>query len=848
MSNFTFDAMPIWLPSPGGQRSVLIKYFFTLLGLAFVYLAALRIIFHPLRKIPGPKLAALTGWYEFYFDVVDNGTLVKHLPRIHQKYQSPVIRISPYHVHVNDPEFYHVVYRAGTDYLKAPYFYKGLGNPESLISILDPAKHRIFRNTIAPLFSPASIDSFAPRIHQLIQKTAGKIAEELETRQPISIQHLFRCFGVDMVYVTLFGRPDEFVENYKQPHGLIQSMDQFTDRMWLIKHFPFLNKFTQRLPSRFQLPGYASFLKQCEAWVEETRARRVKGQMTTAEGITTVFDAMLQPNEDKHYDSRTSTELIDEAALLIIAGSDTSAYTLTCATYYLLSTPVALDALREELDAKRCQRQPDAPAICAWDGNLSYQQLNAFSESFAAHLLDLGTASTSFIPLYLEKSKWTAVAMLATLKVGAAFVLLDPSHPPHRLRQICLDIRATTVLGSTRDKNIAELLGVANFIALDDDKILKQGSGLQLPRLQRSPSNPAYAVFTSGSTGRPKGVVMEHAAFTTSAQEFIQRTGLGVGSRVFQFASYAFDVSIADHLATLIAGGCVCIPSEQDRVNRLPETIQNFHVNWVDLTPSVARLLSPKQVPELRTLVLAGEPMSKQDILTWAPHVDLINHYGPAECAIGTSLSSPIEPDAEAGNIGYSMSCLSWVVDPEDHNSLLPFGEIGELVVEGHIVARGYLHDQANSDSPFISVPSWLESLRPDSSPTAPLYKTGDLVRYMSDGSMQYVGRKDNLVKIRGQRVQPEEIELYIQKCSVSPIEVAVEVVHLPGGDSALVAFVAQNVSEMQTRLLSPTGDFATWALDLQRRLPEFLPAYMIPSFALPVSRLPLTSGGKVNR
>ncbi|GES60363.1 cytochrome P450 [Aspergillus terreus] len=253
------------------------------------------------------------------------------------------------------------VYRAGTDYLKAPYFYKGLGYPESLISILDPAKHRNFRNTIAPLFSPASINLYAPRIHQLILKTASKIAEGLETGQPISIQRLFRCFGVDMVYVTLFGRSDEFVEKYTQSHGLIESMDQFTDRMWLIKHFPFLNKFTQRLPSRFQLPGYARFLKQCENWVKETQARRAKGQMTTEEGITTVFDAMLQPSEENDHRSRTLTELIDEAALLIIAGSDTSAYTLTCATYYLLTTPLALAALREELDSAKSSIQE-----CNW--------------------------------------------------------------------------------------------------------------------------------------------------------------------------------------------------------------------------------------------------------------------------------------------------------------------------------------------------------------------------------------------------------------------------------------------------------------------------------------------------
>ncbi|KAF3492424.1 nonribosomal peptide synthetase [Arthroderma uncinatum] len=394
---------------------------------------------------------------------------------------------------------------------------------------------------------------------------------------------------------------------------------------------------------------------------------------------------------------------------------------------------------------------------------------------------------------------------------------------------------------------MADSLGVAKFVVLKDEQTWKCQTPRPLPH-QRSSSSPAYAVFTSGSTGRPKGVVVEHAAFTTAAHGFIQRTGLGVKSRVFQFASYAFDVSIADHLATLMAGGCVCIPSDPDRLNRLPETIHKFQVNWMDLIPSVARLLSPKEIPLLTTLVLAGEPMSEQDITSWAPHVNLINHYGPAECAIGTSLSSPIEPNAEPGNIGHSMGCLSWVVDPENHNRLLPFGEVGELVIEGHIVARGYVHDQTDDNSPFISNPVWLRKLRSNSSPPAPLYKTGDLVRYVSDGSLQYIGRKDHLVKIRGQRIQPEEVEYYVQKCSLKPICSIVQALQLSNGDSALIAFISQDVADLQISLQPPNYDFVAWASNIQRQLAEFLPAYMIPSFVLPVSQLPLTNGGKVNR
>ncbi|KAL4879974.1 cytochrome P450 [Aspergillus karnatakaensis] len=320
-----------------------------LLLLPAIWLALRRLYWHPLSKIPGPLLAGLTGWWEFYFDVIEGGTLVKILPRLHQKYNSPVIRISPNHVHVNDPEFYHVVYRAGTDYGKAPHFYKALVYPEALIAIMDPKRHRVYRNTIAPLFSPAAIELCA----QVILTAAEKIREGFQTGQAVDMERLFRCFSVDIIYVTLFGQKDEFVKDYTRAHPLIASMDQITHGMWLAKHFPVINKLPLYLPAALtapQLAGYAKFREQCNAWVEEVRQRREQGQMTTSDGITTIFDAMLQPSEEKGYKARTSNELINEAALFILAGSDTSAYSLTTAVYYLLTNVKALSRLREELD------------------------------------------------------------------------------------------------------------------------------------------------------------------------------------------------------------------------------------------------------------------------------------------------------------------------------------------------------------------------------------------------------------------------------------------------------------------------------------------------------------------
>ncbi|RDW72768.1 cytochrome P450 [Aspergillus mulundensis] len=330
-----------------------------------VWVAFKRLYWHPLSSIPGPALAGLTGWWEFYYDVVDNGTLVKNLPRLHREYRSPVIRISPNHVHVNDPEFYHVVYRAGTDYGKAPHFYKALIYPEALIAIMDAKRHRVYRNTIAPLFSPAAIDLCAPRIKDVVLKAAAKLDDGLRSGNPVNAERLFRAVSVDVIYVTLFGQPDEFVQDYEHDHGLIISMDKITHGMWLAKHFPIINDVAPYLPPALtssKLSGYAQFRKQCEAWVEGVQQRREKGQLTTADGLTTIFDAMLQPSEERGYKARTPKELIDEAALFILAGSDTSAYSLTNATYYLLTNPRVLDRLRTELDAAEAFIRD-----CDWD-------------------------------------------------------------------------------------------------------------------------------------------------------------------------------------------------------------------------------------------------------------------------------------------------------------------------------------------------------------------------------------------------------------------------------------------------------------------------------------------------
>ncbi|PHH63980.1 hypothetical protein CDD82_1812 [Ophiocordyceps australis] len=213
------------------------------------------------------------------------------------------------------------------------------------------------------------------------------------------------------------------------------------------------------------------------------------------------------------------------------------------------------------------------------------------------------------------------------------------------------------------------------------------------PKTAVSPSNAAFVLFTSGSTGTPKGLVQQHSSVCSVNAAYHDSLFLNHSSRVLNFAAYTFDVSTVDVFATLSLGGCVCIPSEAERLNDLEGAIQRFNVTWIDLTPSfaVASIPDPRRVPSLQTLVLAGEPLQPHHAAHFVGRVPrVINCYGPAEA--GGCLAQICEAGDAAPAVGRAMpSARCWVVDVRDARRLASVGAVGELVVEGPTLARGYL-------------------------------------------------------------------------------------------------------------------------------------------------------------
>ncbi|KAL5363806.1 hypothetical protein BJX96DRAFT_178400 [Aspergillus floccosus] len=516
--------------------------------------------------------------------------------------------------------------------------------------------------------------------------------------------------------------------------------------------------------------------------------------------------------------------------------------------------PSPVSACVHDLIQRHAVQRPESPAVNAWDGAFTYRELDDLSSRLAVHLSARGVGPNVVVPLCFEKTKWTPVAIMGVLKAGGAFLLLDTSWPLQRLKDICVEVDSCLVVSSTTQEAVSrELAPMVVTVGDGCHQWCLEHESQAITRPMAQPADALYVVFTSGSTGKPKGIVIEHRSYCSGALDHIRAYNLTPQSRVLQFSSYAFDISIVEQLSVLIAGGCVCVISESQRKDNLAEAVSALQANHAMLIPSVARLCRHEDLYTIKSLSLAGECMQETDVAYWAEHVHLMNGYGPAECS-GLSLIQPsVLPHTDPQNIGYPVGSVSWVVDPRDHNKLVPVGAVGELLIEGPIVGRGYINNPQKTAEAFINPPSWLRALRAKCD--SRLYKTGDLVRANADGSLSILGRKDRQVKLRGQRLELGEVEANVQHCFVDAWDVVAEVI-TPAGSSKplLVAMVLlsgdrADYSKAENKLLSePSVKFAKDASEAENKLRQTVPNFMVPSIFIPLTRIPRTHSDKVDR
>lgn len=519
------------------------------------------------------------------------------------------------------------------------------------------------------------------------------------------------------------------------------------------------------------------------------------------------------------------------------------------------------EVLLHDMALEHARLTPDAPAICSWDGNFSYKELDDLTSRLAVHLIGVGVSPETFVLSCFEKSAFAIIARLAILKAGGAYISIDASDPPTFLDSVISRAGVTVMLTSPEyASNYTSLISKIISITGDMLKELPQASGPACSTVQ--PGNACLILFTSGSTGQPKGIIQEHRSYATAIRDYNKVLGLGRHSRVFQFDDYAFDISNNDYLTALTAGGCCCVPTAEKTLAGLVENINKMKANMSFMTPTIAIQLAPQDVPSLELLCVGGEPMSNDLIMKWGPHVKLVNQYGMGEAATFCAYND----NPKAGHnavVGKSGSGAIWIANPSSPERPVPVGAVGEILIEGPHLSRGYLDDLCQKpDVGFLStVPQWIAELHPSRASTTRIYRSGDLGRYLHDGTVEHMGRKDTLLKLNGGRVESTEVE-YVMRKTLSPGDFTV--VDMLGeidgvDDPKLVAFVylADNptnllpgIPDKEMSFLPITNRFRASALveRMRHEIDSTLPKHMMPNLFILVDRIPRTRSNKLDR
>jgi amino acid adenylation domain-containing protein len=491
-----------------------------------------------------------------------------------------------------------------------------------------------------------------------------------------------------------------------------------------------------------------------------------------------------------------------------------------------------------ELVEAQVRRTPDAVAVTCNNQSLTYAELNQRANQLAHYLVASGVQTGSLVAIYMDRSLDMLLAVLATLKSGAAYVPLDPMYPRDRLAFMLSDSSPAVLL--TQQKMLDQLPpDVANAICIDSawDDIAKQSAENVQSGATRK--NLAYVIYTSGSTGKPKGVCLPHRALTNLIFWQWDNSHLPQSSRTIQFTSLSFDVSFQEIFSTWCSGGTLVVVSEalrRDPISLLrflrEENIARLFLPFVALQHLAEIAQEEKDLPNLFEIITAGEQLRVTRHLAALfrrmPQCKLYNHYGPSESHVVTSFRMTGVPDTwpSLPPIGKPIANTQiYILDP--FLNPVPVGVSGELYIGGISLANGYLN------RPELTA----ERFTPDPfarTPGSRLYKTGDVARMLPDGNIECLGRSDHQVKIRGFRIELGEVETALtQHSAVRQAAVAVRE-DIPG-DKRLVAYLVSNADDLDIR-------------ELRGYLARFLPEYMVPSGFSILPALPLTPSGKVDR
>jgi amino acid adenylation domain-containing protein len=493
-------------------------------------------------------------------------------------------------------------------------------------------------------------------------------------------------------------------------------------------------------------------------------------------------------------------------------------------TWNASAAPAPVVACAHDLVSAQAARAPEAAALLFEGQGVTYGELEARANRLARYLRNFGVGRESVVGVAVGRSPAAIVALLAVMKAGGAYLPLDPTLPEERLRFMMEDAGLTVLV--SEDRVLDDLPGVSvPAIAVDGSAAMIDAESAEpLPPLA-TPDSAAYVIYTSGSTGKPKGVVVEHRGLGNLAAAQARVFGVAPGSRVLQFASLNFDASVSEIVVTLAAGATLVLAAQEAMLPGpdLARTLVDCAVSVVTLPPSALAVLPVGAFPALRTLVVAGEACPEEIVNRWAPGRCFVDAYGPTEATVCATMG---ECAAGGGkpSIGRPMDNVRvYVLDAR--GGPVPVGVPGELHIGGVGVARGYLHRPELTAERFVADPF----------AGGRMYRSGDRARWLPDGRLDFLGRVDHQVKLRGYRVELGEIEAWLLEHG-DVREAAVVLREDRPGDQRLVAYVV------------PHAVPAPEAVVLRDFLAARVPSYMIPSAFVMLAALPLGATGKIDR
>ncbi|MCL2533503.1 MAG: amino acid adenylation domain-containing protein, partial [Nocardiaceae bacterium] len=484
-----------------------------------------------------------------------------------------------------------------------------------------------------------------------------------------------------------------------------------------------------------------------------------------------------------------------------------------------------------EIFADGAARDPDAIAVSFSGREVTYRELDSLSSRIARVLIAQGVGPESYVALGIQRSVESVLAVWAVAKTGAAFVPVDPNYPLERIEHMLADSGAG--LGLTVAAHRDQLPDTVTWLTLDDpDLVTEYEAQSDAPVTDADRTEPlgidhaAYVVYTSGSTGRPKGVVVTHQGLDNFATDQIERLGASAESRTLHFATPSFDGAVFEYLQAFGPGATMVIaePTVFGGPD-LARLLADEHVTHAFITTAALATVDPTGLDEFAEVVFGGEACPPELVARWAPGRRLHNAYGPTETTIMTNISAPMtvgDPITIGGPIrGVGELILDGRLQP------VPVGVPGELYVTGVGLARGYHRRPGLSAERFVA--------NPFGKPGARMYRTGDIVRWRPDHTIEYVGRSDFQVKVRGFRIELGEIDAALMDDPAVSLAVTLG---LPGpaGDTVLASYVVPHAG----------GSVETGPLT--ERLASRLPAHMVPAAITVLDEIPLTPVGKLDR